>query len=124
MLAHVCIQCANLEESASFYDAVLAPLGGGRVLDEEGGAIGYGVPPIATFWIGQQQTGDGFRETHIAFFANDREAVRGFFETASARGAEILHEPQLWPEYDPAYYAAFVRDPDGNNVEAVCLEPE
>jgi catechol 2,3-dioxygenase-like lactoylglutathione lyase family enzyme len=124
MLAHVSIQCANFEESAAFYDAVLAPLGGERVLDEEGSAIGYGFPPVATFWIGEQRTGGGFRETHIAFTARDRESVHGFFEAASARGGEILYEPKLWPEYDPAYYAAFVRDPDGNNIEAVCLNPE
>jgi catechol 2,3-dioxygenase-like lactoylglutathione lyase family enzyme len=123
MLAHVSIQCANFEESAAFYDAVLAPLGGGRVLEDEDNAIGYGCPPVATFWIGAQQTDEGFRETHIAFIASDRESVHGFFEAASARGAEILHEPKLWPEYDPAYYAAFVRDPDGNNIEAVCLNP-
>ena len=124
MLAHVSIQCANVAESADFYDAVLAPLGGARVMEVEGPAIGYGLPPIATFWIGQQQTGEGFRETHIAFSAPDRAAVRAFFEAASAVGAEILHEPKLWPEYFATYYAAFVRDPDGNNIEAVCVNPE
>jgi catechol 2,3-dioxygenase-like lactoylglutathione lyase family enzyme len=118
MLAHVSIQCAELEASARFYDAVLAPLGGGRVMDV-GDAIGYGVPPAATFWIGRQQTGNGFRETHIAFRAPDRQAVQAFFDAALAAGAEPLHAPQLWPQYDPDYYGAFVRDPDGNNVEAV-----
>jgi catechol 2,3-dioxygenase-like lactoylglutathione lyase family enzyme len=117
-LAHVSIQCADLARSAAFYDAVLAPLGEGRVM-EPGGAIGYGIPPTATFWIGQQQTGDGFRETHIAFQAPNKAAVRSFYEAALALGAESLHEPRLWPEYAPAYYAAFVRDPDGNNIEAV-----
>jgi catechol 2,3-dioxygenase-like lactoylglutathione lyase family enzyme len=123
MLAHVSIQCGDLAASARFYDDVLAPLGGRRVMDL-GDAIGYGVPPVATFWIGRQQTGDGFRETHIAFQAPDRAAVRSFFEAALASGAEPLHEAQLWPVYDPEYYGAFVRDPDGNNVEAVCLSPE
>ena len=51
-------------------------------------------------------------------------AVRTFFHAALAEGAEVLHEPRLWPEYHPNYYAAFVRDPDGNNVEAVCHTPE
>jgi catechol 2,3-dioxygenase-like lactoylglutathione lyase family enzyme len=87
-------------------------------------AIGYGVPPIANFWIGRQQTGDGFRETHIAFVAPNRDAVHAFFDEALAIAAEPLHEPKVWPEYDPNYYAAFVRDPDGNNVEAVCFSPE
>jgi catechol 2,3-dioxygenase-like lactoylglutathione lyase family enzyme len=120
MLAHVSIQCADLNASARFYDAVLAPLGGVRVMEFGGDAIGYGIPPAAAFWIGRQQTGDGFRETHIAFSAPDRGAVRTFFEAALATGAEPLHEPQLWPQYHPDYFGAFVRDPDGNNIEAVC----
>lgn len=124
MLAHVSIQCANFEESAAFYDSVLASLGGARIMEDGSDAIGYGFPPVPTFWIGRQQTGDGFRETHIAFTARDRASVRGFFEAASLTGAEILYEPTLWPQYDPQYFAAFVRDPDGNNVEAVCVAPE
>jgi catechol 2,3-dioxygenase-like lactoylglutathione lyase family enzyme len=123
MLAHVSIQCADLEASARFYDAVVASLGGGRVMDV-GEAIGYGIPPSPIFWIGRQRTGDGFRETHIAFRAADRPAVRGFFQAALSSGAEPLHQPRLWPEYHPHYYGAFVRDPDGNNVEAVCHSPE
>jgi hypothetical protein len=50
--------------------------------------------------------------------------VRAFFEAAVARDAEVLHEPRVWPEYHGGYYGAFVRDPDGNNVEAVCHLPE
>jgi len=122
MLAHVSIQCSDMAASARFYDAVLAPLGGERVMESDG--IGYGIPPSANFWIGQQRTGDGFRETHIAFEAPDRAAVRAFFQAALAIGAEPLHEPQLWPQYDADYYGAFVRDPDGNNIEAVCYRPE
>jgi catechol 2,3-dioxygenase-like lactoylglutathione lyase family enzyme len=123
MLDHLSIQCADVPASAAFYDAVLAPLGGGRIMDF-GQFIGYGVPPKPDFWIGQQQTGEGFRESHIAFAAADRATVRAFFEAAVALGAEVLHEPRVWPEYHPAYYGAFVRDPDGNNVEAVCHAPE
>jgi catechol 2,3-dioxygenase-like lactoylglutathione lyase family enzyme len=118
MLAHVSIQCADMTRSAAFYDAVLTPLGNVRVM-EAGDSIGYGIPPSATFWIEQQQTGDGFRETHIAFQAPDRASVQAFYDAALATGAEPLHEPQLWPQYGPAYYGAFVRDPDGNNIEAV-----
>jgi catechol 2,3-dioxygenase-like lactoylglutathione lyase family enzyme len=123
MLAHVSIQCADFERSAAFYDAVLAPLGGIRVMEVDD-AIGYGTPPSPDFWIGRQQTGDGFRETHIAFTAPDRAAVRAFFDAARGTGAEALHEPQVWPRYHQHYYGAFVRDPDGNNVEAVCHAPE
>ena len=123
MLDHVSIQCADAAASAAFYDAVLAPLGGQRIM-EFGPVVGYGVPPMPDFWIGPQETGEGFRESHLAFAAPDRAAVRAFFEAAKAAGAEVLHEPRVWPEYHPNYFGAFVRDPDGNNVEAVCHAPE
>jgi catechol 2,3-dioxygenase-like lactoylglutathione lyase family enzyme len=119
VLDHVSIQCTDLEASAAFYDAVLATIGGKRIL-EHGDAIGYGVPPMPDFWIGGQRTGEGFRESHLAFSAPDRAAVRAFFEAGKAAGAEVLHAPRVWPEYHPNYYGSFVRDPDGNNVEAVC----
>ena len=57
---------------------------------------------------------------HVAFTAPDAAHVRAFHAAALAAGAESLHAPRLWPEYHPGYYGAFVRDPDGNNVEAVC----
>ena len=123
MLDHLSIQCADVAASASFYDAVLAPLGGARVMDF-GPVVGYGIPPMPDFWIGPQATGEGFREAHIAFVAPDRAAVQAFFDTAVSVGAEVLHAPRLWPEYHPGYFGAFVRDPDGNNVEAVCHTPE
>ena len=88
-----------------------------------GEIIGFGVAPKPDFWIGPQTTGQGFRESHIAFVEPDRAAVRAFFDSATRCGAEVLHEPRLWPEYHPDYYGAFVRDPDGNNVEAVCHYP-
>jgi len=122
MLDHVSIQCADVAASAAFYDTVLATIGGQRLMDF-GEVIGFGVPPMPDFWIGPRQTGDGFRESHIAFSAPDRDAVRAFFDAAVAGGAEVLHEPREWPEYHPNYYGAFVRDPDGNNVEAVCHAP-
>ena len=123
MLDHLSVQCADVDASARFYDAVLAPLGGVRMMDF-GSVIGYGVPPQPDFWIGPRSTGEGFRESHIAFAAADRATVRAFFDTAVTIGAEVLHPPRVWPEYHPAYYGAFVRDPDGNNVEAVCHLPE
>jgi catechol 2,3-dioxygenase-like lactoylglutathione lyase family enzyme len=123
MIDHISIQCADVELSARFYDAVLAPLGGQRVIDF-GRVVGFGVPPKPDFWVGPRSTGEGFRESHIAFAAPDRAAVRAFFDTAVAAGAEVLHEPRVWPEYHEAYYGAFVRDPDGNNVEAVSHRPE
>jgi catechol 2,3-dioxygenase-like lactoylglutathione lyase family enzyme len=122
VLDHLSIQCADVPTSAAFYDAVLATIGGQRILDF-GEVIGYGVPPMPDFWLGPHSTGEGFRESHIAFTAPDRAAVLAFFETAKAFGAEVLHEPRVWPEYHPNYFGAFVRDPDGNNVEAVCHSP-
>jgi catechol 2,3-dioxygenase-like lactoylglutathione lyase family enzyme len=119
VLDHVSIQCTDVAASAAFYDTVLEPLGGSRILDF-GEVIGYGVPPMPDFWLGPHRTGEGFRESHIAFSAADRDAVQAFFDRAVAAGAEVLHEPRVWPEYHPNYYGAFVRDPDGNNVEAVC----
>jgi catechol 2,3-dioxygenase-like lactoylglutathione lyase family enzyme len=123
VLDHLSIQCADVTASAAFYDAVLPTIGGQRIMDF-GEVIGFGVPPMPDFWLGPRTTGDGFRESHIAFTAPDRAAVRAFFEAATAAGAEVLHEPRVWPEYHPSYYGAFVRDPDGNNVEAVCHRPE
>ena len=123
MLDHLSIQCSDTASSAAFYDAALAPLGGVRVM-EFGPLVGYGVPPMPDFWIGPHDSGEGFRESHIAFSAPNRQAVRAFFDAAVAAGAAVLHEPRLWPEYHPNYYGAFVRDPDGNNVEAVCHAPE
>ena len=117
MLDHLGIQCADLAASAAFYDAVLAPLGFRRLLDYEV-AIGYG-DDKPDFWIGRFDSGEGFRESHIAFQAAGRAAVDAFFAAAVVQGAEVLHEPRLHPEYHEKYYGAFVRDPDGNNVEAV-----
>jgi catechol 2,3-dioxygenase-like lactoylglutathione lyase family enzyme len=123
MIDHISLQCSDLAASAAFYDAVLPAIGGARVMDF-GDVIGYGVPPMPQFWIGPHNTGTGFRESHVAFTASSREAVRAFLAAAVAAGAEVLHEARIWPEYHPAYYGAFVRDPDGNNVEAVCHSPE
>jgi catechol 2,3-dioxygenase-like lactoylglutathione lyase family enzyme len=122
MLDHLSIQCADVTASAAFYDVVLATVGGQRILDF-GEVVGYGVPPKPDFWIGPRATGEGFRESHIAFAAPDRATVDAFFDAAKGAGAAVLHEPRVWPEYHPDYYGAFVRDPDGNNVEAVCHRP-
>ena len=109
--------------SSAFYDTVLAPLGLSRLMDF-GVAMGYGAPPHPDFWIGDFNSGEGFRESHIAFVAATRAEVHAFRDAAVGIGAEVLHEPRVFPEYHPNYYGAFVRDPDGNNVEAVCHAPE
>jgi catechol 2,3-dioxygenase-like lactoylglutathione lyase family enzyme len=122
MLDHVGVNCSDISAAAAFYDPVLGALGYSRVM-EFGEHIGYGAGK-PDFWISRQpEEGPAAgpnREIHVAFQAQDAAAVRSFFEAAVAAGAEVLHEPRLWPEYHEAYYGAFVRDPDGNNVEAVC----
>jgi catechol 2,3-dioxygenase-like lactoylglutathione lyase family enzyme len=107
--------------SAEFYDAVLGELGASRLIDEFPVTIGYasGYQRMPEFWIGQFNSGEGFRESHFAFEATDREEVRAVFNAAKELGAEVLHEPRLWPEYAPMYYAGYFRDPDGNNIEVV-----
>jgi catechol 2,3-dioxygenase-like lactoylglutathione lyase family enzyme len=123
MLDHLSIQVADVAASAAFYDAVLPAVGGGRILDF-GEVIGFGAGQKPDFWIGPVADEDGAaREAHIAFEAPDRASVDAFFAAAVTAGAEVLHEPRVWPEYHPNYYGAFVRDPDGNNVEAVCHAP-
>jgi catechol 2,3-dioxygenase-like lactoylglutathione lyase family enzyme len=123
MLDHLSIQCADVAASGAFYDAVLAPLDGARIMDF-GDVIGFGTDGQASFWLGPLSTGIANREIHIAFVAADRARVRAFFDAAVATGAEVLHEPAVHAEYHPDYYGAFVRDPDGNNVEAVSHRPE
>ncbi|MEO7398523.1 MAG: VOC family protein [Ilumatobacteraceae bacterium] len=123
MLDHVSIQCSDLEAAASFYDAVLPWLGGGRILDF-GTVIGYGVGFQPTFWSGPLASGEPNREVHIAFQAADHAAVDAFFAAAVARGADEIQAPRMCPEYHPNYYGGFVRDPDGNNIEAVCHSPQ
>ena len=123
MLDHLSIQCADVAASAAFYDAVLPTLGGERVM-AFGDVIGYGTRGFPSFWLGPLTTGEPNREIHVAFQAPDRASVRAFHDAAAAADAEVLHAPRVWPEYHPHYYGAFVRDPDGNNVEAVCQTRE
>jgi catechol 2,3-dioxygenase-like lactoylglutathione lyase family enzyme len=118
MIDHFGINCADLQKTAAFYDKVLATLGHRRLLDFEV-AVGYGTDK-PDFWL---STFDGVgpnREVHVAFTAPDADTVRAFFQAAVDQGAEVLHEPRLWPEYHETYFGGFVRDPEGNNLEAVC----
>lgn len=118
MIDHFGIGCADIAAASTFYDKVLAVLGHKRLMDF-GVAIGYGTTqPV--FWISTGEEIGPARENHIAFTAPAAEHVRAFHAAAVELGAESLHEPRLWPEYHENYYGAFVRDPDGNNVEAVC----
>jgi len=118
MIDHFGINCADLEAAKTFYDKVLGTLGHRRVMDFDV-AVGYGTTKPA-FWLSRFEGMGPNREVHIAFTAESVEQVQAFHAAATALAAETLHEPRLWPEYHAHYYGAFVRDPDGNNVEAVC----
>ncbi len=117
MMDHVGIQVDDLGVARRFYDAVLEPLGY-RVLMDYEVAIGYGAE-FPMFWLSAATDPVPNRQSHLAFQAPDRAAVSAFHEAALAQGMASLHPPRVWPEYHPGYFGAFVRDPDGNNVEAV-----
>ena len=121
VIDHLGINCADWEKSKTFYDTVLGVLGYTRQIDYQV-AIGYGKDGNPDFWIADMNAGDAAgpnREVHVAFHAAGVDGVKVFYDTALELGAESLHAPRLWPEYHPGYFGAFVRDPDGNNVEAV-----
>jgi catechol 2,3-dioxygenase-like lactoylglutathione lyase family enzyme len=119
VIDHFGVNCADYAKAQQFYDRVLGVLGYSRQMDV-GEAIGYGRDGRPVFWIAEGAAMGPNREIHVAFQAADVDAVKAFHEAAVALGAESLHAPRLWPEYHPGYFGAFVRDPDGNNVEAVC----
>lgn len=122
MFDHVGIQCADAEASAAFYTTVFAPLGFAeamRIPTPGGPVVGIaGRDGTPGFWVSPNERGDA-REDHIAFTAGSRDEVDAVHEAAVATGVEVLHAPREWPEYHPGYYAVFLRDPDGHNVEAV-----
>jgi catechol 2,3-dioxygenase-like lactoylglutathione lyase family enzyme len=122
MLDHVTIGVSNIERSRNFYDLALRPLGITRLYAEGETASGYGIPPKAFFWISWRsfpQTG-----AHIAFTAQDRTVVDRFHAEAIAAGGRDNGAPGIRRNYHPSYYGAFVLDPDGHNIEAVCHAPQ
>jgi catechol 2,3-dioxygenase-like lactoylglutathione lyase family enzyme len=117
MIDHVSLQVADVAASRRFYGIVLAPLGM-RPVDVDG-AVGFADGARFPFWISPAWRAED-RELHIAFGAADRGVVDEFHRAAASIGAEILHQPRVFPEYHPNYYGCFIRDLDGHNVEAVC----
>jgi catechol 2,3-dioxygenase-like lactoylglutathione lyase family enzyme len=122
LIDHISIQSDDLPAATGWYDEFFEPLGVVRVM-EFGDAVGYGPRDgFPSFWLGRA-TDRGGRQVHIAFTAADRDAVQAVFAVVRRLGTEVLHEPRVWPEYHPGYFAVFVRDPDGNNVEVVSHRP-
>jgi catechol 2,3-dioxygenase-like lactoylglutathione lyase family enzyme len=128
VIDHVGFAVSDLARSSAFYAAALAPLGVAelmRVTPEQTGvgtAIGYGKHGKPFFWIGDnERVGQG---THIAFAVDSRAEVDAFYAAAMAAGGVDHGAPGIRAHYHPDYYGAFVLDPDGQNIEAVCHRPE
>ena len=120
MLDHVVIRVSDFEQSKRFYAEALSPLGYELLREPSVSAAGFGRQGKPEFWIVQ---GDRGQPAHIAFAADDRARVDAFHEEALAAGGRNNGGPGLRPKYHPSYYGAYVFDPDGNNIEAVCHEP-
>lgn len=129
MIDHIGIAVSDIATSRAFYEAALGALGMAVQMEasaeqtESGGtALGFGVPGEKIFWIADnEQPGEG---THVAFRADRRDQVDAFHAAAVRAGGRDNGAPGLRPHYGPNYYAAFVFDPDGANIEAVCYQPE
>lgn len=127
MIDHTGIAVADFDASKAFYDRAMAPLGASLLMmvpaEYTGGAKvgGYGRDrPV--FWLHEGETRG--QKQHIAFTARSRAEVDAFHKAALEAGGKDNGGPGLRPHYHPNYYGAFVFDPDGNNIEAVCHGPE
>ena len=124
MLDHIGLAVADMERSKAFYEAALKPLGIGLVMEvtaaQTGGEAhaGFGAEEKPFFWIGTGAKPKG--GAHVAFTARERAQVEAFHRAAMGAGGRDNGPPGLRPHYHPNYYGAFVLDPDGNNIEAVC----
>jgi catechol 2,3-dioxygenase-like lactoylglutathione lyase family enzyme len=128
MLDHIGFPVSDYERAKRFYQAALAPLGITLLFEVTAAQTGseshagFGTPGRPFFWIG---TGPRpAQSVHVAFAAADRATVGAFHQAALAAGGTDNGAPGLRPHYHADYYAAFVRDPDGNNIEAACRRPE
>ncbi|HWY23737.1 MAG TPA: VOC family protein [Nevskia sp.] len=130
MLDHIGFSVSDLARSRAFYEQALAPLGVVKIMEltaeQTGGNghVGFGENGKPYFWIGDRADNALRGCLHVAFVANDRAAVDAFHRAALAAGGKDNGAPGLRPHYHASYYGAFVVDPDGHNVEAVCHKPE
>ena len=128
MLDHIGLTVSDFSQSRRFYDRALAPLGVAVVMsvgaEETGGyqGAGYGSEGRPYFWIGAGG-GSATGHLHVAFTAPDRRTVDAFYAAALAAGGRDNGPPGVRAHYHPNYYGAFVLDPDGHNIEAVCHLP-
>jgi catechol 2,3-dioxygenase-like lactoylglutathione lyase family enzyme len=119
MIDHTGVAVSNFGKSKAFYAAALAPLGYAILMEFEKVA-GFGVAPKPDFWIGEGAP--NVPPIHVAFRADSRAQVDAFYQAAIAAGGRDNGAPGLREHYHPNYYGAFVLDPDGHNIEAVCHE--
>lgn len=119
MISHVSVGTNDLDRAARFYDAVLGGLGLRTTFSDPGEGVHYGTALTIFSAIRTDAPATAGNGVHIAFTAESRGAVDAFHRTALAEGGSEAGAPGLRPEYDANYYAAFVRDPDGNKLEAV-----
>jgi catechol 2,3-dioxygenase-like lactoylglutathione lyase family enzyme len=120
VIDHVGLGVSDLEASKAFYRRALEPLGY-QLLMERDGSAGFGRDGKPDFWIHENRPLSG--PTHVAVASSDRATVRAFHAAALAAGEVDNGPPGPRPQYHQSYYGAFVLDPDGNNVEAVCHLP-
>ncbi len=120
MFGHVQLKVKDLNASKGFYTVALAPLRF-TVQYEGDRVLGFGTGGAPALWLAE---GESRGPVHIAFAAKDRAAVRAFYAAALPAGGKDNGEPGLRPTYHANYYGGFVKDPDGNNIEAVCQQEE
>jgi len=121
MYDHIGLKVKNLDASVRFYTAALAPLGCVLCSRDDSGA-GFGPPNAPALWLYHAANSTGGTGTHVAFRAGERLAVDRFHAAGLKAGGHDNGKSGLRADYSPTYYAAFLIDPDGNNVEAVCLQ--
>jgi catechol 2,3-dioxygenase-like lactoylglutathione lyase family enzyme len=121
VIDHTNINVSNFEKSKVFYSNALAPLGYELLREFNGSVAGFGIDGKPDFWIGQGDVNTP--RIHIAFRAEAREIVQAFYRVALEGGGRDNGVPGLRTHYHPDYYGAFVLDPDGHNIEAVCHVP-
>jgi catechol 2,3-dioxygenase-like lactoylglutathione lyase family enzyme len=119
MFDHVGLQVKNIGASVRFYAAALAPLG----YEVDSSGTGFGPKNAPALWLYESTSAKG-SGSHIALHATSREAVNRFHREGLKVGGRDNGKPGLRTDYSPTYYAAFLLDPDGNNIEAVCLSEQ